>query len=112
MGRRGECSRIAGQHRGGIARGFASGATMGERRGSWTSFTVHRARAIEDGDADTGSTHHASLLSLGLGGAGVTVIRRGRAPGAATVPARRDVGYADRLVALVVGDHPAGVSSR
>src|SRR3954464_14112010 len=112
MGRRGECSRIAGQHRGGTARGFAWGTTVVGRRGSWTSFTVHRTWAIKDGDAATGSTRHAALLSLGLGRNGATVSRRGRVPGAATVLARRDAGGAGRLVALAVGDHPAGASSQ
>src|SRR3954464_11478901 len=108
MGRRGECSRIAGQHRGGTTRGFAWGTTVVGRRGSLTSFTIHRARAIKDGDAATSSTRHAALLPLRLGRTGATVSRRGRVLGVATVPARRGVGCADRLVALVVGGHPAG----
>src|SRR3954471_21646421 len=83
-----------------------------ERRGSWTSFSVHRARAIKDGDATTGSTRHAALLSLGLGRTGAAVSRRGRVPGAATVLARRNAGGAGRLVALAMGDHPAGASSQ
>src|SRR3954464_10897021 len=103
-------------HRGPAPRWYCSGIRLGTtvvgRRGSWTSFTVHRARPIKDGDAATGSTCHAALLSLGLGRTGATVPRRDRVPRAATVLARRDAGCADRLVALAVGDHPAGASSR
>src|SRR3954464_13409616 len=111
MGRRGECSRIAGQHRGGTTRGFAWGTTVVGRRGSWTSFTVHRVRAIKDGDAATGSTRHAALLSPRLGRAGATVSWRGRVLGAAKVLASWAASCVGRLVALAVGGHSAGASS-